>query len=451
MHYVAGFILIILLGFSGGISSVSDSSKNSQEARASSFSEPQQREKSESGTLQNTDETKRSEDAQYEEIVKQKEIIDLRLPAITIISVQNIESNSAVLQAEVNMRSHQEGLVFLVYGYDKRSVENIVSKYNDYSKIPKLNDDRVRIKTIDSRPKGLEQYKHRLYSLIENTDYFFQVCVQHNVGISIISCGNVNTFTTNLRDARNDNFREPRVNIDRAINITAYEAEIEGDVSMNDGRDGISFFVYGESRELIYAVDKYDRYSAVDEEDDLLQKIRTSLRLLGRSTHNRVIKDLDKDTEYYYRFCVEYDGEEDGVNCSSVRSFTTDRRDRGDVPSVTTGQVFVSGSKAVLSGSVNMRDFNDGLVFFVYGTDDNRIAEVHENDSFNRISQTLYALQRVSVDNDHDGKGNFSKNIQYLKKDSNYYYRLCVEYEYEDNNNREKLFLSCGEVRNFRI
>lgn len=452
MQYAVGvLILIFFLSLGAVINSDPDTTRTSSVTPVTSVSEPD--EALVDTSISNSEvRSNISESRSSVETSEPIELVDLSTPQVSTLSAENIEYSSAVVRGEVDMHSHTNGLVFVVYGYNKKSVVDLSQKYKKFEEIPKFDNDKVRTKIVDSRPKGSELHKLRLSRLIQNTEYFFQICAQHILDSTVITCGEVKSFTTNIRDPRSNIFREPQISSSKAINITGYTAELEGSVSMNDGLSGIAFFVYGEDENLIRSVDKENqRYSDVKEDDEFLQKTRLATNLLGRSEFTRQIDDLDLGTEYYFRICVEYDGEKNGLKCSSARSFTTDRRDLDDIPSVLTGLSAVSGNTVKLSGSVNMLDFSDGLVFFVYGTDFDSINEVHEKDSFSRIRQSSDALQRVSVDNDHDGKNDFTRSFSDLKQNTSYYYRLCVEYENEDENGRDKPFLSCGAVKVFAI
>lgn len=122
-------------------------------------------------------------------------------------------------------------------------------------------------------------------------------------------------------------FEEPDVETDNARNIDRYEAELRGEVDMNDAIDGTVFFVYGEDEDQIEDVERdYDSYSDVDEDGDDLQKIRVERRFNGDDTFSEDVEDLNRNTRYYFVLCVEYEDEDedDTLECGRVEEFRTD-------------------------------------------------------------------------------------------------------------------------------
>ena len=125
----------------------------------------------------------------------------------------------------------------------------------------------------------------------------------------------------------NNNFDEPEVTTDDAENIERRDAELNGEIDMNDAEDGTVFFVYGEDEDQIEDVERdYDSYSDVDEDGNDLQKVKIETGFDGDDTFSEDIEDLDPDTQYYFTLCVAYeDGDEDEVlTCGRVEEFETD-------------------------------------------------------------------------------------------------------------------------------
>jgi hypothetical protein len=162
-----------------------------------------------------------------------------------------------------------------------------------------------------------------------------------------------------------------------------------------------------------------------------------------------VLDDLDDGTEYYYRACVQYDGERDGLVCGGVRSFETDSRDKSSKPTVVTSGAEIRPSQVFLSGDIRMGDFIDGYAFFVYGTSLGKVKEVQGLNSFARIRQSVDELQKIAVDSDVDGRDSFRLSITDLEIGQIYHYRMCVQYVDEDTYGREQFFINCGEVRSW--
>ncbi len=380
-------------------------------------------------------------------------IVDYSLPTVETIAARNIEVNSAEFRGEVNMHSYTKGVAFIVYGYNQTKVNNLTNQYKTFASIPKLETDAVKIYKLDANANAVKTYSRRISGLIQNADYFYKLCIDYTnlAGKSVIKCGALENFSTNPKDPRSNKFASARVSTYAATFVNAYDATISGSVTMNDAEEGIVFFVYGEDQDYINGVDTYfKKYSAVKEDKEDLQKIRVSVGTKGKAKFTQLIEDLDKGTQYFYRMCVEFDGNEAGLICSNTKNFTTDARDLGNIPSVLTNGNIAYSTEAKLFGSASMLDYHDGVAFFVYGTDEAKIKALGGLGSFNRISQSIDKIQRVSVDNDFDGKDSFSLQVKDLKTNSKYFYRLCVEYKTEDEKNREQLYLACGLTKTFR-
>ena len=130
------------------------------------------------------------------------------------------------------------------------------------------------------------------------------------------------------RGSRNYNDDEPEVETDRARDIDSYEAELSGYVDMMDFEDGEVFFVYGTDEDDIEDVeDDFDSYRDVDEDGDNLQKVRVDSSLDGDDDFEKMVYNLEEDTDYYFQICVGFEDEDgdDKIICGGVEEFTTDR------------------------------------------------------------------------------------------------------------------------------
>ena len=136
-------------------------------------------------------------------------------------------------------------------------------------------------------------------------------------------------------------------------------------------------------------------------------------------------------------------------NCSGtpVRSETRSCGDGGsndDKPDADTrddGEV--TATTADLRGQIRMNDFNDGLVFFVYDTEEGDINEVES--SFDNYDE-IYGISKVIIDNNNgtnDWKS-YHRVVDNLDTGERYYYQICVEY-YDGGDE-----IKCGGVENFR-
>ena len=124
--------------------------------------------------------------------------------------------------------------------------------------------------------------------------------------------------------SRNDD--EPDATTNSAQDVRDDEAELRGEVDMNDFNNGYVFFVYGEDEDQIDDVDRENEYRDIDEDGDDLQKVAVDSDLDGSRSYYRTVTGLDDNTDHYFRICVEYEDEDDDpvLECGSVRHFETD-------------------------------------------------------------------------------------------------------------------------------
>jgi len=130
------------------------------------------------------------------------------------------------------------------------------------------------------------------------------------------------------RSSRSNNDVEPEVNTLSARNIKHDRAELRGEVDMNDFKDGRVFFVYGQDEDQVEDIENdYDTYSDIDEDGDDLQKVQVDSRLDGKKSYWRTVWGLDRNTNYYFQICVEYEDEDDDqtIACGGVEEFKTNR------------------------------------------------------------------------------------------------------------------------------
>lgn len=155
--------------------------------------------------------------------------------------------------------------------------------------------------------------------------YYYRAVAEDPAGRRVY--GSTENFETdrNGRDRYDD--EEPDVETERARNIDDDSAELRGEVDMNDFRNGLVFFVYGTDEDDIEDVPyDYDTYSDIRERSDRIRKERVDRDLDTRASYDMYVWGLDRNTDYYYQICVEYD-DEDGdevLLCGGVEDFKTD-------------------------------------------------------------------------------------------------------------------------------
>ena len=104
---------------------------------------------------------------------------------------------------------------------------------------------------------------------------------------------------------------------------------------------------------------------------------------------------------------------------------------------------------AELRGEVDMNDFNNGIVFFVYGQDEDNVKDVQDDyDDYEDVQddERNDQFEVIRVDRDLDNQDDYEKEVRSLEKNERYYVVLCVEYEDYDNDEA----LECGTVKDFK-
>jgi hypothetical protein len=122
-------------------------------------------------------------------------------------------------------------------------------------------------------------------------------------------------------------------------------------------------------------------------------------------------------------------------------------RNDDDEPEVETDSAKdVSHDEAELRGSVDMMDFEDGEVFFVFGQDEDQVEEVEDDyESYGDIDEDDEDLMKVRVDSSLDGDEDYEEVVNGLEEDTEYYFQICVGYEDEDDDE----VIVCGGVDDF--
>lgn len=168
----------------------------------------------------------------------------------------------------------------------------------------------------------------------------------------------------------------------------------------------------------------------------------------------RRVAGLDEDTVYYYRAVGE--DEDEDVDYGSIVMFRTDDSDSDDddddddsdnePDTITRNAAIITDDSAELRGSVDMNDFENGEVFFVYGEDEDQVADVEDDyDSYSDVDEDGDDLQKVRVDTDLDSDDSYEEEVEDLDNDTRYYFSICVGYEDEDEDD----VLLCGDTRSF--
>lgn len=222
------------------------------------------------------------------------------------------------------------------------------------------------------------------------------------------------------------------VETNKARSIDEESATLYGEVDLDDASYAYVWFEYGQKGRFNYETDD----ERIDEYDS--------------ETFSENIDNLDEDEKYYFRAVAE---DPSGHRVyGDIQSFITD--DNGgsssssddDEPDVETDDVEdVDEDSARINGEVDMNDFDDGTAFFVYGEDEDAVDDADREDEYRDIDEDGDDLRKYKIYTNLDGKRSFWLEIHGLDDDTDYYYRMCVEYDDEDNDPA----IICGDTENF--
>ncbi len=209
---------------------------------------------------------------------------------------------------------------------------------------------------------------------------------------------------------------------------------LEGEVELDDAPYANVWFEYGEGGDLTEKTDKE--------------------RVTRDGSFDVEVDDLDEDERYYVRAVAE---DPSGVRTyGTLLAFTIedgyddddddDDRDDDDTPEATTYEARnISDYRAELRGKIEMNDYEDGRAFFVYGEDEDLVEEVEDEYTYSDIDEEGDDLQKAEVSNGLDDTREFWLNVSGLNDDTDHFFRICVEYEDEDDDD----VLECGSVEEF--
>lgn len=362
---------------------------------------------------------------------------------LTTLSPQNIEKNSATLRSNIVVPAGTSTQAVFVYGYDQALVAAAATQYTRVTDMTADIDDRRRFAPAGRVTATRGDVSASVRQLALATTYYYRLCANWAQGLV---CSPIKSFTTNDR-SRFSRFVAPQVRMDRTSGIGSDQATVSGSVTLNDAQRGTAFIVYGEDQSRVSGVVSNDSYSDVNESGDNLQKIRVASNMRGSRSFSRTISSLDDETDHYYRLCVEYDGDRDGLLCSNVQRFKTFPDDYEDVPTLATLPGIVLGSTLYLQGSLDMDEYRNGVAFFVYGTSESAVAAVPGERAYTNVRQQGDALQRAQLDVDVDRSEDFVYPARDLLPATAYYFSLCVAYERLNQNYRETQHIECAPVR----
>lgn len=208
-------------------------------------------------------------------------------------------------------------------------------------------------------------------------------------------------------------------------------AVFEGEVELDDAPYAYVWFEYGTDGNLT-------------EESD-------SDKRTNDGSFDIEVDDLDDNDRYYVRAVAE---DPSGYRVyGDILAFTVGNNDEDDdtnndddTPEANTEDADdVDEDSAELRGTIEMNDFNNGLAFFVYGEDEDAVEEVEDEDMYSDIDEDGDDLQKLQLTSNLNGTRTFWSTVSGLTDDTDHFFRICVEYEDEDDDET----LQCGDVEDF--
>ncbi len=126
---------------------------------------------------------------------------------------------------------------------------------------------------------------------------------------------------------------------------------------------------------------------------------------------------------------------------------TDDRPSSSGRPQVSTGDADDESANSVtVSTVVDMRSYGYGSVFFAYGTSQSKVSAVSRENDFDDI-ELDDKLDLYIINNGFAGRGTLVTGLYSLTAGTDYYYRACVEY-FEDADDDDTDII-CGDVEKF--
>ncbi len=184
---------------------------------------------------------------------------------------------------------------------------------------------------------------------------------------------------------------------------------------------------------------------------DITSQIPVNAGNATQSFNDEVDGQFNTGEVYSYRACgMFYNEPNTYTDCGSYETFTIGGGNENDQEPVadTFGADEIEDDSAELNGSVDMNDFEDGIVFFAYGQNQNDVSDLEQDfDTYSDADDAENGddFQVILVDSNHDGDANFAEDISGLESDEEYFYQICVQFENENGDDE----IECGGVENF--
>lgn len=231
---------------------------------------------------------------------------------------------------------------------------------------------------------------------------------------------------------QNNNVADVDVTTRAATSIDADSATLRGEINLRGENSAKVWFEYGTNVNSFTSTT-----TAVTVDDDDGDVVAFTRNVTG----------LNDDTRYYFRAVAEdVNGDHDyGVKLNFITNNNGSSTQDEPVATTNTAQNIATTS-AKLRGDVDMNDFNNGVVFFVYGESESSVQDVDNDfDTYEDVNESGDALKKVRVDTDLDGTESYTADVTGLDGNTAHYFAIAVAYK--DENGHDVIEL--GNIRNF--
>lgn len=245
------------------------------------------------------------------------------IPSVSTLRAENIQGYSATIKGNYRLNSAENATAFFVYGESQSLVNEIPTEYKEYGDVKEAEENLQKIR-LGAQAKNTDSPERTIDDLERDTTYYYRLCVAYDdENATEIKCGSVLNFTTDRKDRD-----VPSVRSTQAI-AGGSTVSFSANIDMQDYRNGHAFLVYGTSESNIDRVSELTRFTQIYQNNDLIQRVSLDTDFDGRDTITRNISNLLAATDYYYRFCVEYEALDDYsretffLSCSDTKTFST--------------------------------------------------------------------------------------------------------------------------------
>ncbi len=266
--------------------------------------------------------------------------------------------------------------------------------------------------------------------LTSDTDYYYRACAQE-IGSSTIKQGPVEHFSTD----DNGNTTSTTVETHNPT-LSGDDVVLNGEIQDVDNDDYTVYFALSDSSSVSCTNGITSIHLIVDDnigsDQDFEYELQDALDTLPNG-------------DYYYKACAI--NEDNGnIISGNIEDFEVEDSSgpSGSFVVETRTEQSVTESSAKLRGYVDMSSYQDGDVFFVWGEDLSQIQDVSDENRYSDIDSDGDNLQKQKIENNFDGDSTFSLNVNGLNTNERIYFRLCVEYEHNGNDD-----IKCGIVEDF--